>query len=74
MQENIPFLYSKNKLYPSWVYVIPFNCWAPPTQSPELTQEQIEQNYEYQWNESLYIENGEMGNSSGWVLVKKSDT
>ena len=69
MQENIPFLHSDTQLYPSWVYVIPFDCWAPPVGAPELTQEQIEQNYEYQWNEDLYQQNGAAGNIFGWVLV-----
>ena len=72
MQENIPFLHSNTQLYPSWIYVIPFECWAPPVAAPELTQEQKEQNYEYVWNEDLYQQNGAMGNMMGWILTKKS--
>ena len=71
MQENISFLHGKTQLYPSWIYVIPFDCWAPPVAAPQLMKEQIEQNYEYEWDENLYQENGAMGNSYGWVLTKK---
>jgi hypothetical protein len=69
---QIPFLHSSSQKYPSWIYVIPFDCWTPPAPMPELTQEQIDQNYEYQWNEEIYQQNGAMGNSQGWTLIKKS--
>jgi hypothetical protein len=72
MQENIPFLNSNTQLYPSWIYVITFDCWAPPVGAPKLTQEQEQQGYEYVWDENLYQENGAMGNMMGWILTKKS--
>lgn len=72
MKENIPFLHNELKICPSWIYVIPYDCWTPPVPAPELTQEETEQNYEYKWDEDLYQENGAMGNPHGWVLIKKS--
>lgn len=70
MHKEIPFSHSSIQLYPSWVYVVEFDCWAPPVGKPELTPEQIFQKYDYMWDEDLYQQNGAMGNTSGWVLVR----
>jgi len=70
MHKEIPFSHSSTQLYPSWVYVDGFDCWAPPVAAPELTPEQKFQNYVYTWDENLYQQNGAMGNTSGWVLGK----
>lgn len=64
-------MFSTSQLHQSWILVVPNNVWVPPRGAPELTQEQIDEGYEYEWNETLYQENGSQGNIHGWVLVKK---
>lgn len=63
---------STTQLYKSWILIVPNNVWVPPRGAPNLTQEQIGEEYVYEWDENLYQENGAMGNPNGWVLIKKS--
>lgn len=50
----------------SWVISVDTNwVWQPPIEIPELTQEEIDNNNYYEWDEDLY----QSDNSLGWVLV-----
>lgn len=64
-------MHSTTQKYKSWILYEPGNIWVPPCAEPNLTQDQIDEGYVYEWNEDLYQENGAMGNPYGWVLVKK---
>lgn len=49
--------------YPSWT-LDSSGMWTSPVEKPTLTEEQIEQNYFYFWDENSHEENS----SEGWVL------
>lgn len=62
----------ETQLYPSWIYHEECECWVPPCMEPDLTFLEKNKNLEYVWDEDAYQENGAMGNSWGWKLVKKT--
>jgi hypothetical protein len=64
-------MHSTTQKYKSWILYAPDNIWVPPCAEPNLTQQQIDEGYDYEWDEDLYQENGAMGNPYGWVLTKK---
>lgn len=49
--------------YSSWILNESTGEWQPPIPKPELTQEQIDNNQYYEWNEENYVLN-----NSGWTL------
>lgn len=51
------------KPYSSWVLNESTGKWQPPIPKPELTQEQIDNNQYYEWNEENYVLN-----NNGWTL------
>jgi hypothetical protein len=54
----------KSSPYPSWILDESTLDWNPPVSSPELTQEQINNNQRYIWSEEDYI-----SNNNGWILT-----
>jgi hypothetical protein len=45
------FLHKKPEEYPSWIFSEETYQWLPPIPDPELTEEEIESGYYYEWNE-----------------------
>jgi hypothetical protein len=56
------------KPFESWILNQENLDWDPPIPCPELTQEQIDQGYYYEWNEESYV-----STSQGWVIVELSE-
>ncbi len=57
------------KPYPSWTISTSIWDWVPPHDVPDLTEEQWDQGYYYEWDEDAYQAN----NSAGWVLRQTSN-
>lgn len=63
-REDIDKFINPNPQYSSWVLNESTGKWEPPTLAPELTEEQIQNNQEYVWDEEQY-----QINNDGWILV-----
>lgn len=61
--ENLDIFISPQQ-YPSWTLDTQTGGWDPPTPKPELTQQEIDSNCYYEWDESEY----EL-NNNGWKLI-----
>jgi hypothetical protein len=52
--------------YPSWILNETTGQWEAPVTQPELTQEQIDGDYYYYWDEEAY----NADNTTGWTLIQ----
>jgi hypothetical protein len=50
--------------YPSWILNESSGQWEPPDSKPDRSEEQIQNNQYYGWDENKYI-----ANNNGWILV-----
>lgn len=55
------------KTYENWILNEETCLWEPPIPKPDLTEEQIQNNCVYEWDQEIY---GETGN--GWILLNLS--
>lgn len=55
------------KPFDNWILNEETCLWEPPISKPELTEEQIQNNSVYEWDQEIY---GETGN--GWILFNLS--
>lgn len=53
------------KPFENWILNEETCLWIPPIPEPELTEEQKENNYFYEWDQETYEETG-----NGWVLLQ----
>ena len=63
-REDIDAFIPRNPPYPSWILDETTGRFEAPIKMPDLTQEQIENNQFYYWDESEYEKN-----NNGWNLV-----
>ena len=53
------------KPYESWILDTSIADWTAPINKPDLTQEQIDAGYYYEWDEDAY----QADNTTGWILI-----
>tara|TARA_B110000503_G_scaffold78509_1_gene120611 strand:- start:291 stop:707 length:417 start_codon:yes stop_codon:yes gene_type:complete len=53
------------KPFENWILNEETCLWIPPIPEPELTEEQKENNYFYEWDQETYEETG-----NGWILLQ----
>lgn len=52
--------------FTSWILNETTGYWEAPLPMPELTQEEIDNNYQYYWDEEAY----QSDNTTGWTLIQ----
>lgn len=59
-------MFISSRPYESWSLNINNGDWEPPIPLPDLTEQQQNDRYYYEWNEELY----QTDNTQGWILTQ----
>ena len=68
------FVLSEGRYFPSWTFDDVNKLWVPPIPKPEVTQQMLQQNGEWYWDEDLYIKDENDPKVRGWVARVDLDT
>ena len=68
------FVLSEGRYFPSWTFDDVNKLWAPPIPKPEVTQQMLQQNGEWYWDEDLYTKDENDPKVRGWVARVDLDT
>ena len=68
------FVLSEGRYFPSWTFDDVNKLWVPPIPKPEVTQQMLQQNGEWYWDEDLHIKDENDPKIRGWVARVDLDT
>lgn len=68
------FVLSEGRYFPSWTFDDVNKLWIPPIPKPEVTQQMLQQNGEWYWDEDLYTKDENDPKVRGWVARVDLDT